>query len=154
MRGGVEQRPQKARARDLKVTPKLLLGASAMAGDGWQDQEKGAIGEVGPTNDVLDAIEKKRPRGLKQYLVCVGVELSQPKARAGGEPAKRIGQRMGQTRQIVEGKHMRIVRCDHEVAFLARESPHRGHVGIDQVLEQLRKHRLGGPLLARYREYG
>jgi hypothetical protein len=65
MRRGVEQRSQKARARDLKVTPKLLLGAPAMAGDGWQGQKKGAIGEVGPTNDFLDAIEKNRPRGLK-----------------------------------------------------------------------------------------
>src|SRR5262249_62380635 len=95
MRRGVEQRSQDARPRDLKVTPKLLLGASAMAGNGWQGQEKGAIGEVGPTNDVLDAIEKNRPRGLKQYLVCVGVELSQPKARAGGEPARWIRSRLG-----------------------------------------------------------
>ena len=116
-----------------------------MAGDGWQDQEKGAIGEVGPTNDVLDAIEKNRPRGLKQHLVCVGVELAQPKARAGGEPAKRIGQRMGQTRQIVEGKHMRIVRCNHEVAFLARERPHRCHVGIDQVLSSFERTVLADP---------
>jgi hypothetical protein len=64
-RRSVEQRSQDTRSRDLEVTPKLPFGASATVGDGWQGQEKGAIGEVGPANDVLDAIEKNRPRGLK-----------------------------------------------------------------------------------------
>jgi hypothetical protein len=90
MRGGVEQRSKKARARDLEVTPKLPLGASAMVGDGCQRQEKGAIGEVRPADDILDAIEKNRACGLKQHLVCVRVELAQPEARASGEPAKRV----------------------------------------------------------------
>src|SRR5262245_25761589 len=45
---------------------------------------------------------------------------------------------MGQTGQVVERKHMRIVGGDHQIAFLARKRPHRRHVGIDQILEQLR----------------
>src|SRR6266568_3293742 len=104
MRGGVEQRSQKARARELEGTPKLPLGASATVGDGRQGQEKGAIGEVWPADDILNAIEKNRACCLKQHLVCVRVELAQPEARAGGEPAKGVRQRMGQARQIVERK--------------------------------------------------
>jgi hypothetical protein len=72
------------------VSPKLPLGASASVGDGWQCQEKRTIGEVGPADGILDAIEEGRPCGLKQHLVCVRVELAQPEARAAGEPAKRI----------------------------------------------------------------
>src|SRR5262249_32421702 len=64
---------------------------------GWPNSENRAIGEVWPADDILNAIEKDRARCLKQRLVCVGVELAQPKARARGEPAKRIGQRMRQT---------------------------------------------------------
>src|SRR5260221_8143228 len=48
---------------------------------------------------------------------------------------------MGQAGQIVEGKHMRIVGGDDEVAFFARERPHRRHVWVDQILEELRKNR-------------
>jgi hypothetical protein len=33
-----------------------------MIGDGWQCQEKGAIGEVGPADDIVNAIEKNRAR--------------------------------------------------------------------------------------------
>jgi hypothetical protein len=41
---------------------------------------------------------------------------------------------MGQAGQIVEGKDMRIVGGDHEVAFLACERPHWRHVRVDQSL--------------------
>jgi hypothetical protein len=58
---------------------------------------------------------------------------------------------MWQTGKIVESKDMRIVGGNEEVAFLARERSHGRHVGIDQVLEQLRKNRLDGSLLAGYR---
>jgi hypothetical protein len=59
-RRSVEQRSQEPRSRDLEVTPNLPLGASATVSDGRQGQEKGAIGEVRPADDILDAIEKKR----------------------------------------------------------------------------------------------
>ena len=45
---------------------------------------------------------------------------------------------MGQTGQIVERKHMRIVGGDHQVALLAHKRPYRRHVGINQILEQLK----------------
>jgi len=61
-----------------------------MVGDGWQCQEKRSIGEVWSVDDILNAIEKNRARCLKQHLVCVGVELAQPEARARGETTKRI----------------------------------------------------------------
>src|SRR6516162_4324408 len=121
--------------------PKLPFGASAAVGDGWQCQEKRSIGEVWPADDILNAVEKNRARRLKQYLVCVGVELAQPEARARGEPAKRVRERVRQAGQIVEGKDVRIARGNHEVAFLARERPYRRNVWVDQRLEQLRKHR-------------
>src|SRR5258707_2026782 len=121
MRGGVEQRSQKARTRELEGTPKLPQGASAAVGHGRQGQKKGAIGEIWPADDILNAIEENRARGLKQHLVCVRVELPQPEARTRGEPAKRVGERVRQAGEIVEGKHMRIVGGDDEVAFLARE---------------------------------
>jgi hypothetical protein len=135
VRGGVEQRSQDARSRELELTPKLPLHPSPTVGDGWQCPAKGAIGEVGPADDIVNAIEKNRARRLKQHLVCVRVELSQPEARAPGQPAKGVRQRMGQARQIVERKDMRIVGGDHEVAFLALECPHRRHVRVDQSLE-------------------
>src|SRR5262245_36761934 len=57
---------------------------------------------------------------------------------------------MGQAEQIIEGKDMRIVGGDHEVAFFARECPHRSYVRVDQSLEELRKNGLGRALLAGY----
>src|SRR6516162_4950439 len=60
---------------------------SAMGGS---VRKKGAIGEVGPADDIANAIEKNRARRLKQHLVCVRVELAQSEARARGEPAKRV----------------------------------------------------------------
>jgi hypothetical protein len=90
VRGGVEQGSQDARSRDLELTPELPLHPSPTVGDGWQCQEKGAIGEVGPADDIVNAIEKNRARRLKQHLVCVRVELAQSEVRARGEPAKRV----------------------------------------------------------------
>jgi hypothetical protein len=71
VRGGVEQRSQDARSRELELTPKLPLHPSPTVGDGWQCQAKGAIGEVGPADDIVNAIEKNQARRLKQHLVCV-----------------------------------------------------------------------------------
>jgi hypothetical protein len=47
-------------------------------------QEKRAICEVWPADDILDAIEKNRARRLKRHLACVRVELAQPEARTRG----------------------------------------------------------------------
>src|SRR5262249_40136416 len=90
VRGGVEQRSQDARSRDLELTPELPLHPSPTIGEGWQCQEKGAIGEVGPSDNIVNAIEKNRARRLKQHPACVGVELARREAGAGGEPAKRV----------------------------------------------------------------
>src|SRR5947208_9754168 len=148
MCGGIEQRSQEPWSRELEVTQNLPLGESATVDDGRQGQEKGAVSEVWPADDILNAIEKDGPRCLKQHLICIRVELPQPEARAGCEAAKRIGQRMGQVGQIVEGEHMRIVGSEDEVAFLAREWPHRRHGRVNQSLEQLRMNRIGRALLA------
>jgi hypothetical protein len=58
VRGGVEQRSQDARSCDLELTPELPLHPSPTIGDGWQCQEKGAIGEVGPADDIVNAIHR------------------------------------------------------------------------------------------------
>ena len=81
---------------DLELLPQLPLGAPMLLGNRRQCQKNRAVGEIGPADDILDAIEKDRPRRLKEHLVGVGVQLAQPKACAGREPAKLVRQHMGQ----------------------------------------------------------
>ena len=99
------------------------LGPAALLRDRLQRQEHGAVGEVGPGHDVLDAVQDHRPGGVEQHLVLIGVELAHREAAAGREPAERVGNPRRQARHVVEGQHMAVAGGDEQVAILARQGP-------------------------------
>ena len=53
----------------------VFSGSALRFGDRVERQQDGAVGQIGPGDDVLDAVENDRPGGRKQHLVLVGVEL-------------------------------------------------------------------------------
>jgi hypothetical protein len=52
---GIEQNAQNARSLGLERRPEFCLGAAALLGDRLKRQEQRAVGEIGPSDDVLDA---------------------------------------------------------------------------------------------------
>ena len=68
-RHGVEQHAKDARSLGLERGPQFLLGSAVFFRDRLQRQEHGAVGEVGPGDDLLDAVEDHRPLGVEKYLV-------------------------------------------------------------------------------------
>ena len=97
------------------------LRATAFLGDRLQREEHGAIGQIGPRNDVLDPVEDHGPGGVEQHLILVGIELAHSKSAAGGKTAKRVRYPRRQARHIVESKHMDVAGSDEQVAILARQ---------------------------------
>ena len=67
-----------------------LLRAAPILRDRLERQKQGPVGEIGPGDDVLDAVQDHRPAGVEQHLVLVGVELAHSEATAGGEPAQGV----------------------------------------------------------------
>ena len=109
---GVEQHTKDPRALRVERGPEFLLRAAAFFRDRLQRQEHGAVGKVGPGDDLLDAVEDHRPRGVEQHLILVAVELAHSKATAGCQPAKRVGNPPRQARHVVEGQYMTIAGGD------------------------------------------
>jgi len=79
--------PAGASARDAGG-PAGARGFLPRVGDGRKDQEDGSVREVGPADDILDAIHEQRACRLKQDLVlraagprnspaCIGAAGSQ-----------------------------------------------------------------------------
>jgi hypothetical protein len=117
---GVEQHTKDTRAFGVEGGPQFLLRSAVFFRDRLQRQEHGAVGEVGPGDDLLDAVEDHRPRGVEQHLVLVGVKLAHREATAGCQPAKRVGNPTRQTRNVVEDQHVAVAGGDEQVAVLAR----------------------------------
>ncbi len=126
---------------------------AAFLRDRLQRQEHGAIGEIGPRHDVLDAVQDHRPGGVEQHLVLIGIELAHREAAAGGKPAKRVGNPGGQARHIVEGEHMAVAGGDEQVAILARQGPQGRGVRIEQRPQDRREGGLRRTLLARQHDH-
>src|SRR5262249_52043033 len=98
MRHGIEQSPEDARSRDLKLAPKLGLWSPLGVTDRRKRQEDSAICEIGPADYILNAVEQDRARGLEQHLLVIGVELAHREAATAGEATKRIGDPSRQAR--------------------------------------------------------
>jgi hypothetical protein len=139
MRRRIEQSAEDVRARDFEFAPKLGLRSPLCLIDWWQRKEKRAVGQIRPADHVLDAVEENRPRGLKQNLLVIRIEPPHGQAAATREPTERIREPKGHAGEIVERKDMSIVRCDHELPFVAGERPYGCYIGIDQRPEQLRE---------------
>ena len=128
-------------------------GSAAFLRDRLQRQEHGAIGEVGPRHDVLDAVQDHRPGGVEQYFVLIGIKLAHREAAAGGEPAERVGNPGGQARHVVEGEDMAIAGGDEQVAILARQGAQGRGVRIEQRPQDRREGGLRRSLLARQHDH-
>ena len=83
----IEERAQNLRPRELELPPERLLRTALRFGDRVKRQQDGAVGEIGPGDDILDAVENDRPGGRKQHLVLIGVELADRE----GAAARRAG---------------------------------------------------------------
>ena len=59
-----------------------------MKGPSFDDEgeENGPVGEVGSGDNVLNAVENHRARGVEQNLVLVGVELAYRETAARRQP--------------------------------------------------------------------
>jgi hypothetical protein len=102
----LQQCPQDAGSRDFELAPDFLFRASCRFMDVGEGQKDRTIRQVRPRDDVLDAIENRGARGLKQHLIGVGVELADRKAAAACQSAQGIGGVSWNVGQVVEGEQV------------------------------------------------
>ena len=136
-----------------KAAHNSASGRRRSSGIGSKRQKHGAIGEVGPRHDVLDAVQDHRPGRVEQHLVLIGVKLAHREAAARREPTERVGNPRRQARHVVESEHVAVGGGDEEVAVLARQSAQGRRVGIEQRPQDRREGGLRRSLLARQHEH-
>ena len=86
-RDRIEQGAENRRVRSLEGRPNLFFRLPVLAADRLANGENRALGEVGPLDDLLDAIEDDRTGAGEHKLVGVGVELAHAEPGPGGETA-------------------------------------------------------------------
>jgi hypothetical protein len=133
----VKEDAKDCRPSELEFPPKLGCGTPLLLSNRRQGQKNCAVGQIRPANDILDPIQEGRACRFKQHLFIIGVELPDRETTAARKPGECIGEPSRQAGQIIEGKQVAIVGCDHQLAFLARERSDRGRIGIDQRPEEL-----------------
>ena len=80
----VEQHTKQSRAFSIKCRPQFRLGPASFLRDGFERQEHGTVGKVGPRHNLLDAVQDHRTGRVEQHLVLIGVKLSNGETSAGG----------------------------------------------------------------------
>jgi len=132
-----------------KRRPQLPFGAAALLGDRLQSEEHGAVGEIGPRHDVLDAVEDHRPGGVEQHLVVIGVKLADGEAAAGREPAQRVGDEGGRPETLSKASTWLLWAAMNRSRSSRGRGAQRRGVGIEQRPQHHGEGRFRRALLAR-----
>ena len=85
----VKQRAQNSRSATLEVRPQFGHRAPLCLADRRQRQDDCPIGEIGPCDHILDAIEEIG-RAASKHFGVVSVELAHREAAAAREPAESV----------------------------------------------------------------
>ena len=133
----VEQGAQDARPRDFELAPQLVLRTPLRSPIGARVRKIARSAKIRPADDILDAVQEDRARGLKQHLLVVGVELPYGESRR-RSPVGR-GRRKAKRASPTDCRMRAGGRCWRQSSARVprAERPDRRGIGIDQCLEQL-----------------
>src|SRR5262249_13950971 len=133
----IEQGAEDAGPRNFELAPQLALRAPLRFPNWRQSQKDRPVAQIRPLDSLLAPLKKNRARRFKQSLLLSGEERTDGETPAGREPAERVGEPIGQAREIIECQQVAVVSRNHQLAFLARKGPYWSDSGVDQCLEQL-----------------
>lgn len=109
---GVEKGTENLGTLLAERVPQVMFGPPLTLTDCLEGDEDGAVGEVGPADHVLDAVEDNGSGCVEENFVPVGVELAGGKPAAGSEATEGVGEPPGKIGNVVEGEDMSIAGGD------------------------------------------
>src|SRR5215475_10160958 len=139
MRGRIEECTKDVRSGALELPPKRSLWPALPFGNRCEHQQDSAVRKIGTSNNLLDAVENDGSGGGKQHFVLIGEQPTGRKSTAARQAAEGVRQPGRQAAEIVESEDMAVAGGDEQLALIARESPQRRHVGVDQRPQELRE---------------
>src|SRR5947209_14865029 len=132
MGGRIKERAENARSCELELPPERSLRPALPFGNRCERQQDGAVRKIRTSNDLLDPVENDGSGGGKQDFVLIGEQPTGRKSTAARQAAEGVRQPERQAAEIVEGEDVAIAGRDEQLPLIARESPYRRHVGVDQ----------------------
>lgn len=121
----------------FKTLVELALVLAIVRCDSWQVQNNRAFGQVGPLRKVVDPVQNHRPHRVENHLVGIRIQLPGRKPAPSRQPAKRIGQPVLDTGEVVVSGDPGINSGDEEIPVSSGWSPNRRHYRIDKASEEL-----------------
>src|SRR5439155_6306089 len=121
---------------ELELPPKRSLRPALPFGNRCEHQQDSAVRKIGTSNDLLDPVENDGSGGGKQDFVLIGEQPTRRKSTAARQAAEGVRQPRRQAAEIVEGEDVAVAGSNEQLALMARESPHRRRVGVDQRPEE------------------
>src|SRR6516162_9879249 len=86
-------------------------------------QKQRTVGEIRACHEILDPIQDDGSSSLKEDLILVRVKLSDREATPCRQSTKRVGNPMGQSRDVVEREHVSVVRRDEQIGYYGTHLP-------------------------------
>jgi hypothetical protein len=99
VRRHVEQSAQDEWSRLLERAPKFGLRPALRVPDRCQRKKNCAVGQIRPADNILDAVQENRARGLEQHFLVIRIELPYGEAATACEATECVrgpsGQKVG-----------------------------------------------------------